>query len=55
LLLAALFGTAFTTDAFAKSDLETINRIRNEGPYHSQVMTTLRHLTDHIGPRALTS
>jgi hypothetical protein len=50
-LLAALLGAAFTTPAFAKSDLETINRIRNEGLYHSQVMTTLQHLTDRIGPR----
>jgi carboxypeptidase Q len=51
LLLVALLGAAFTTSAFAKSDLETINRIRNEGLYHSQVMTTLQHLTDRIGPR----
>jgi hypothetical protein len=51
LLLAALLGAACTTSAFAKSDLETINRIRNEGLYHSQVMTTLQHLTDDIGPR----
>ena len=51
LLLVALLGAAFTTSAFAKSDLETINRIRNEGLYHSQVMTTLQHLTDDIGPR----
>jgi hypothetical protein len=46
-----LLGTAGTSTVFAKTDLETINRIRNEGLYHSQVMTTLQHLTDHIGPR----
>lgn len=51
LLLLALLGAACTTSTFAKSDLETINRIRNEGLYHSQVMTTLEHLTDRIGPR----
>ena len=51
LLLVALLGATFTTSAFAKSDQETINRIRNEGLYHSQVMTTLQHLTDDIGPR----
>lgn len=51
LLLMALLGAACTTPASAGNDLETINRIRNEGLYHSQVMTTLQHLTDHIGPR----
>lgn len=51
LLLAALLGAACMTSAFAKPDLETINRIRDEGLYHSQVMATLQHLTDHIGPR----
>jgi hypothetical protein len=51
LLLMALLGTAGASSAFAKTDLETINRIRIEGLYHSQVMTTLQHLTDHIGPR----
>ncbi|MGL6224405.1 MAG: hypothetical protein ACRC6L_12575, partial [Steroidobacteraceae bacterium] len=51
LLLVALLGAAVTTSAWPKSDPETINRIRNEGLYHSQVMTTLQHLTDDIGPR----
>ena len=49
LLLTALLGAAFS--ASAKTDLETINRIRDEGLYHSQVMTTLQQLTDGIGPR----
>jgi hypothetical protein len=51
LLLMGLLLAACTTSAFAKNDLEAINRIRNEGLYHSQVMTTLQHLTDSIGPR----
>ena len=32
-------------------DLDMITRIRNEGLHHSQVMATLSHLTDVIGPR----
>ncbi|HET7747618.1 MAG TPA: M20/M25/M40 family metallo-hydrolase, partial [Vicinamibacteria bacterium] len=32
-------------------DLETIGRIRDEGLNRSQVMATVSHLTDHIGPR----
>ncbi len=28
-----------------------VNRIRDEGIHHSQVMDTLQHLTDRIGPR----
>ena len=30
---------------------EMVNRIRDEGIHHSQVMDTLQHLTDRIGPR----
>lgn len=32
-------------------DLDAINKIRDEGFNRSQVMETLRHLTDEIGPR----
>src|SRR5882672_9056348 len=32
-------------------DLDALTRIRNEGFRHSQVMETVRHLTDDIGPR----
>jgi carboxypeptidase Q len=32
-------------------DLGIITRIRNEGFHHSQVMATIAHLTDSIGPR----
>jgi carboxypeptidase Q len=32
-------------------DLDALTRIRNEGFRHSQVMDTVRHLTDEIGPR----
>jgi carboxypeptidase Q len=32
-------------------DLEMVTRIREEGLQHSQVMETVRHLTDDLGPR----
>jgi len=32
-------------------DWEMVTRIRDEGLHHSQVMETLRHLTEEIGPR----
>jgi len=32
-------------------DLVVVNKIRDEGFNHSEVMETLRYLTDHIGPR----
>jgi hypothetical protein len=32
-------------------DLDMVTRIREEGFRHSQVMETVRHLTDEIGPR----
>ncbi|NVJ98403.1 MAG: M20/M25/M40 family metallo-hydrolase [Alphaproteobacteria bacterium] len=41
-------GAAFADD---KPDLDIISKIRDEGFNHSQVMDTLRHLTDNIGPR----
>jgi hypothetical protein len=35
----------------AETDLDVVNKIRAEGFYNSQVMNTLQHLTDEIGPR----
>ena len=32
-------------------NLDVANKIRTEGFYNSQVMATLEHLTDKIGPR----
>jgi len=37
------------------ADLEMANKIRHEGLYQSQVMHTLEHLTDNIGPRLTNS
>jgi carboxypeptidase Q len=48
LLLLAPFSTAQAQGAV---DLEMVTRIRNEGLRHSQVMETVTHLTDGIGPR----
>ena len=39
----------------AKPDPEVINIIRDQGFNHSQVMQTLQHLTDGIGPRLTNS
>jgi len=39
----------------AKPDPEVINAIRDQGFNHSQVMHTLQHLTDQIGPRLTNS
>ena len=36
-------------------DLDMVNRIRNEAFHHSQVMATLSHLTESIGPRLTAS
>ena len=41
--------------ARAKGDPEVINSIRDQGFNHSQVMQTLQHLTDKIGPRLTNS
>ena len=41
--------------ARAKTDPEVINNIRDQGFNHSQVMQTLQHLTDKIGPRLTNS
>ncbi|MFC4349804.1 M20/M25/M40 family metallo-hydrolase [Kordiimonas lipolytica] len=45
---SGIFGAACAGDA---PDLGVISKIRDEGFNHSQVMKTLRHLTDRIGPR----
>jgi hypothetical protein len=39
----------------AKPDPEILNAIRDQGFNHSQVMPTLQHLTDQIGPRLTNS
>lgn len=39
----------------AKPDPEVLNAIRDQGFNHSQVMQTLQHLTDDIGPRLTNS
>ena len=39
----------------AKPDPELLNAIRDQGFNHSQVMQTLQHLTDRIGPRLTNS
>ena len=59
-LLAAALLTAGVTGLHAASaqervDLDMTARIRAEALHHSQVMTTLRHLTDAIGPRLTNS
>lgn len=52
---AALLTMFLSYTAQAASDLETINQIRDEGLYRSQVMDTMLHLTDVIGPRLTNS
>ncbi|MCE4535811.1 hypothetical protein LXT12_00875 [Pelomonas sp. P7] len=39
----------------ARPDPEVLNAIRDQGFNHSQVMQTLQHLTDRIGPRLTNS
>ncbi len=46
-----LFSAAATADV----DLDVLNKIRAEGLHRSQVMNTLQHLTDVIGPRLTAS
>ncbi len=43
--------TPFTAFAEEEVDLEIVNRIFDQGINHSEVMDTLQHLTDVIGPR----
>ena len=53
LVLAGVFVAAMSMSAQAAEtvDLDVINKIRDEGFNRSQVMETLQHLTDGIGPR----
>ena len=57
LAACALTLLSWSSASFAQSkpDLETINAIRAQGLNHSQVMPTLQHLTDRIGPRLTNS
>jgi carboxypeptidase Q len=52
-IAVALVLMAATTAAAAQDplDLDTVNRVWDEGFKHSQVMATLGYLTDVIGPR----
>jgi carboxypeptidase Q len=51
--LALVLVALFTAPLWAEEpvDLSMMTRIRDEGLHHSQVMDTLYHLTDVIGPR----
>jgi carboxypeptidase Q len=44
-------GLSFTASARENVDLDIINKIRDEGFNRSEVIQTLSHLTDKIGPR----
>jgi hypothetical protein len=48
------FGCMYASHTVA-ADLDMANKIRHEGLYQSQVMHTLTHLTDEIGPRLTNS
>jgi carboxypeptidase Q len=50
-VLAVLALSALPLRAEEPVDLSMMTRIRDEGLHHSQVMDTLFHLTDVIGPR----
>lgn len=50
-LIVFLMVFSFPAGAEENVDLEVINQIRDEGFEHSQVVETLRYLTDEIGPR----
>ncbi len=52
LALATLLATPVLQ---AKPEPEVLNAIRDQGFNHSQVMPTLQHLTDQIGPRLTNS
>jgi len=51
LCAASLLAAATAAAAAEPVDWEMVTRIRDEGLKRSQVMKTLRHLTDGIGPR----
>lgn len=51
-LVSALHAAPFIAHAGdERVDLDRVSQIRQEGLHRSQVMQTLTHLTDHIGPR----
>ena len=54
-LSIVLPGLAAAKDAAAGKDMVPVNRIIDEGTNHSQVMVTVQHLTDVIGPRLTNS
>ena len=54
-LTLALASLLFAPLLQAKPDPEVLNAIRDQGFNHSQVMPTLQHLTDKIGPRLTNS
>lgn len=49
--LVLLLALPSGLDAEEPVDWEMVTRIREEGLHHSQVMDTVRHLTEEIGPR----
>ena len=51
ILTLALLGAAPLARSEEPVDWEMVTRIRDEGFRRSEVMSTLRHLTDAIGPR----
>ncbi len=53
--LMLLWLSAAPSVAQESVDLNTVNRIRDEGFHHSQVMDLVLHLTDEIGPRITAS
>ena len=55
LMLATALLVACAANAQEKVDLDVTGRIRAEAFNRSQVMTTLNHLTDEIGPRLTNS
>lgn len=54
-MVLTLLSVPAPTFAEEVVDWDVVNRIRDEGFNRSQVMETLRHLTDEIGPRLTAS
>lgn len=54
-LLVLCLGVSGVVMAQEPVDLEMVNRIRQEAFHHSQVMATLGHLSERIGPRLTNS
>lgn len=55
LIALFVFLIAVSAEAAEPVDLGMVTRIRDEGLNHSEVMDTLKHLTDVIGPRLTNS